>query len=463
MNLLPYTVGLLGLALAASISPAYIRRWLLLLASLGFYANLDWRFLVVMLVVVGITYVGALIVERDRSRAGLAGVFVVLILVPLLVYKYVPVWFAGLENYLPVSKLDFGGYGDVFVPAGLSFYTFQCLGYLIDVYRAAHPADRNFLRFTLFISFFPQLLAGPIERYQILAAPLWDGKRPTPDMVMNGLLLIAYGLFLKSAIGDRLGSIVDPAFEAAGSGGWQGALIGFFGFLFQLLADFGGYSLIAVGAGYLFGVTLINNFKQPLFSENLTDFWQRWHISLTRWIGDYIYRPVGRFMVRNTTWSRNAKENVTAYITWTTIGLWHGASATFLMFGILQASLIVGQKSLPRWIAKPADGWLRGIKTMITFLIVGITFGLVRANTFDQYLDMLKALVTFTPGPGTLSAGTAVWPAIAVMVLVEAIARYRPQTAPRGPWPKAACIFVLVVAAILLGDEDGRNFIYFRF
>ncbi len=462
MSLLYYVPGILLAAMLAAILPPTARRWLLLLTSLGFYGQLNWLFLPVLLGVIAVGFIGALLLEKRPPRTWLCAIFVVAALGPLLVYKYLPVWLDGLDHYLPVSSLDFGGYGAVLVPAGLSFFTFQVLSYLIDVHRGAYPADRNPVRFALFISFFPQLLAGPIERYQALAKPLWDNRRPTPDMVMSGLLLIAYGVFLKEAIGDRLGGIVDPAYLTAGSGGARGAVIGFLGFTLQLLADFGGYSLIAVGAGRLFGVELINNFKQPFFAETLTEFWQRWHISLTRWIGDYIYRPLGRFIVRSTSWPRGMKENVTAFITWTTIGIWHGAEATFVLFGAIQASLIVGQKALPHGWLKPQGAW-RYLNMLVVFAVVVISFGLIRANTLPQYLDMLWALITLRPSQTGLSVGGSIWPAIAVMLIVEGVARFKPQWRPDGVWTRAALIFILIVAAVLLGDEDGRNFIYFRF
>jgi len=467
MSLLFYVGGVLLAALLAAVLPPLPRRWLLLLASLGFYGQLNWLFLPVLLGVIAVGYIGALLLEKRPPRVWLCAIFVIAALGPLLIYKYLPVWLDGLENYLPVSNLDFGGYGAVLVPAGLSFYTFQVLSYLIDVHRGAHKADRSPLRFTLYISFFPQLLAGPIERYQALAQPLWEGRRPSPEMVMSGLLLIAYGVFLKEAIGDRLGSIVDPAYAAAATGGASGALIGFLGFTLQLFADFGGYSMIAVGAGRLFGVELINNFKQPFFAETLTEFWQRWHISLTRWIGDYIYRPLGRFIVRSTAWPRSMKENVTAFITWTTIGIWHGAEFTFLLFGAIQASLIVGQKALPHGWLKPQGVW-RYVNMLVVFVVVVISFGLIRANTLPQYFEMLTALLTLRPSHTGLSSGASIWPAIIVMLAVEAAIRFKPQwrfenTGARGVWIRTALIFLLITAAVLLGDEDGRNFIYFRF
>jgi D-alanyl-lipoteichoic acid acyltransferase DltB (MBOAT superfamily) len=143
------------------------------------------------------------------------------------------------------------------------------------------------------MAFFPQLLAGPIERFRTLSAQLWSAPTPKLEAVAPALLLTLYGLFLKTVVGDRLGVSVDEVYLAE-TIGWRDAIMATVGFTFQLFADFAGYSFIAVGTAQLFGINLINNFKQPFFSHNLVEFWQRWHISLTRWIGDYVYRPVGR-------------------------------------------------------------------------------------------------------------------------------------------------------------------------
>lgn len=462
MDLLLHIGGILVTAALAALLPPWPRRLLLLAAATVLYGAIDWRFPLLLWAIILVTYAAGLwLGAKQRSAGGILGC-VALVLAPLAVYKYLPVWLGGLDRILPVSGLDFGGYGSVLVPVGLSFYSFACCGYLIDVHRRTVPPERHLARLALFASFYPVLLSGPIERYASLSKPLWEGRRPSPDMVMDGLLLIAWGLFLKEVLGDRLGGVVDAAYTQYATAGWRGALTGFLCFALQLLADFGGYSLIAVGAGKLFGLELIRNFRQPYFAETLPDFWQRWHISLTRWIGDYVYRPTGMMMVRLTRWGRWRKEAVAAYVTWITMGLWHGAEATFVVFGAVQASLLLAWKALPN---PPATRHplRRGGTMLVTFAIVVITFGIIRASSLEQYGAMLGALLTLEPGRLNADVSRTAILVSVLMIAVEAIARFRPQAQINSVWLRAALIFLLVLAAVVLGTDDARNFVYFRF
>lgn len=463
MDLFLYTVGLLAMAVLAPYLPPLLRRLGMLAGSLAFYATLDWHFPIVLLAIVTFTYGAGLWLDGGRRGAVASAASCVAVLGPLAVYKYVPIWLAGLTDLLPVSSLDFGGYGAVLVPAGLSFYSFQCCGYLLDVHRRAHAADGNYLRLALFVCFFPHLLAGPIARYHALAEPLWQYRRPTPDKVLDGLVLLAYGLFLKAVVGDRLGVFVDAAYSQGAAAGWQGALCGFLGFAMQLLADFGGYSLMAVGAGHLFGVELAQNFRQPFLAANLGDFWQRWHISLTRWIGDYLYRPLGRLMVRTTMLSRWWKEAITAVVTWETIGIWHGAEGTFAVFGLLQAGLIIVQKSYSasRRGVRPGLAYTAAA-TALTFATVAVTFGLIRASSVGAWAGMAWNLATLTPGSFDAQVSRVALAGVVLMLVVEAFARFRPVTFKSVPL-RAGLVFAFTVSAALLSNDVARTFIYFRF
>lgn len=464
MDLFIHVGGILLAAALAALLPAAPRRLLLLVAAFLLYGAIDWRFPPLLAAIVLVTYAAGLwLGAAPRGARGILAACAA-VLAPLAVYKYLPVWLDGLDRVLPVSGLDFGGYGAVLVPVGLSFYSFACCGYLIDVHRRGVPADRSLLRLALFTTFYPTLLSGPIERYGNLAAPLWEGRRPTPDMVLDGMLLIAYGLFLKGVVGDRLGGVVDLAYSAGFAGGARGALIGFGGFVVQLLADFGGYSLIALGAGNLFGVKLTQNFRQPLFATTLTDFWQRWHISLTRWIGDYVYRPTALLLVRTTAWSRWWKEAVASYVTWIAMGLWHGAEGTYILFGAVQASLMLAHKAVPEAALPARGGAARAAIGMVaTLLAVLLTFGIIRAASLAQYGELLHALVTLAPATAKIDVSrTAVLGAL-VMLGIEALRHWRPALVLRSVPLRAALVLGFALAAFILGHDDARSFIYFRF
>lgn len=463
MDLLLHTGGILIAAALAAVLPGTARRLMLLLAAALLYGAIDWRFPPLLAAIIVVTWLlGLWLAHAPRGQGGILAACAV-VLAPLAVYKYLPVWLDGLDKLLPVSGLDFGGYGAVLVPVGLSFYSFACCGYLIDLHRRNYAADRNIARLALFVSFYPTLLSGPIERYPQLAAPLWEGRRPSPEMVLHGLLLIAYGVFLKEVVGDRLGGVVDSAYNTGASGGWQGAAIAFVGFVLQLLADFGGYSLIAVGAGNLFGVALTVNFRQPLFAQTLTDFWQRWHISLTRWIGDYVYRPTALLLVKHTRWSRWWKEAVASYVTWIAMGLWHGAQGTYLLFGAVQASLMLAHKAMPALPGARDAAWRRGLNITATLLAVVLTFGIIRAASLAQYGELLGALLTLAPAQARIDLSRTALIGAALMLAVETVIHLRPGFRLRSVPLRAALIFGFVTATVLLGNDDARNFIYFRF
>lgn len=463
MDLSIHVSGMLVAAILAALLPPAPRRLLLMAVSILLYGVIDWRFPVLLWAIILVAFSCGFWLERASKSATRILICCFAVLSPLAVYKYLPVWF-GSNSILPVSGLDFGGYGAVLVPVGLSFYSFQCCGYLIDVHRRLHPAEKNLLRFGLFASFYPVLLAGPIERFSLLGKQLWEGGRPTPEIVLNGLLMIAYGVFLKEVLGDRLGIMADDAYTLGAAGGWDGVLTGFLSFTLQLLADFGGYSLIAVGAGLLFGVELTRNFRQPFFAETLPDFWQRWHISLTRWIGDYVYRPTGLLLTKRKSWPRFLKEAIAAFVTWVTMGLWHGAETTYVVFGMVQAGLMLAYGRFSIRADKPGRSVaMRTVMMATTFSLVVLTFAIIRAPDLPHYGEMLWALITLASGESAVRISKVAVQVTILMLTVEAFMRFRPQLQLHSVWGRTALIFGLLIATILFGEDDARNFIYFRF
>jgi D-alanyl-lipoteichoic acid acyltransferase DltB (MBOAT superfamily) len=236
------------------------------------------------------------------------------------------------------------------------------------------------------------------------------------------------------------------------------------GFTIQIFADFAGYSLIAVGSARLFGVELTNNFKQPFFSHNLVEFWQRWHISLTRWIGDYLYRPIGRLMWRWTDGNRFVSELTTAVVVWVVMGLWHGPTLQFVIFGLAQALAMQAIKLMgpDRPAALPA--WRLGLGMLATFAFVSLTFGLIRTPDLAAYGRMLMALLTLAPGRAQIVEPGLVWAGIAIMLAVEAWARFKDFAPERMAWRSAyPLIGLLFVVTVLFGYDQSRAFVYFRF
>ncbi len=461
---LPYVLLVLGAAALHGLLPQAARRWLLLAVSLGFYASFNWRFLFLLLAVIAAAFLGARAVAARPEARWRFWATIGLVLAPLLFYKYLLAWVDALRAaVIPVSTLDFGGYGEVLIPVGLSFFTFQCLGYVIDVARGQYKPERDPAAFALFVAFFPILLSGPIERYPALSKQLAAGARPTPDMVLDGLLAIAFGLFMKTVVGDALGSFVDSIFAEPKQNAALTAWAGIACFTLQLYADFCGYSLIAIGAGRLLGVNLTVNFRQPFFVRSIVDFWQRWHISLTRWIGDYIYRPLALRLIRLKSIPRRGQEIIVLLVTWETMGLWHGANWTFIVFGLCQAALVYAAIATGRLRrGKPGRamalaGWAA------TMVAVALTFGLIRADSVRDYLDLLGA--GFSGASGFLKPPDweTVLVGLGVLLAVDAFNRLKPQWRLHSVTWRTVLIGVLAMATLLLGHEQSRAFIYFRF
>ena len=314
------------------IIPRNLRCLWLLLASYFFYMGWNPKYALLILTSTVITWMSGLWMGRagDRKKLVVAASFVLNLSI-LFVFKYFDFLLANVNGllgamHLTVVKKPF----DVLLPVGISFYTFQALGYTMDVYRGTIQAERDFLRYALFVSFFPQLVAGPIERSgnlltQIRELPrkkLWDS-----DRIAGGLILMLWGLFQKMVIVDRIAVLVDEVFNNYQMHGWFGLSLGAIAFALQIYCDFASYSTIAIGAALVMDVRLMENFDTPYFSRSVSEFWRRWHISLSSWFRDYLYIPMGGS--RCSKWRRYRNLMVTFLVS----GLWHGASWTYVVWG----------------------------------------------------------------------------------------------------------------------------------
>lgn len=313
--------------------PDKIKYIWLLAASYYFYMQWNPVYVFLLLTSTVVTYTGALILERTVSTRGrkiclFLGLFINLSI--LGYFKYASFIMLYLGKALSVIGIHTAPFEkDILLPVGISFFTLQALGYLIDVYRKDIYAERNFLKYALFISFFPQLVAGPIERSKNLLKQLSEPHRFSFDNLREGMLIMLYGFFLKIVIADRVAVIVDAVYNE--SYGRPGFYIIFATILFslQIYCDFYGYSTIAKGAALTIGVRLMDNFNAPYYSKSIKEFWRRWHISLSTWFRDYLYIPLGG--------NRKGKlrKYINIIIVFAVSGLWHGASVSFIVWGLL--------------------------------------------------------------------------------------------------------------------------------
>jgi alginate O-acetyltransferase complex protein AlgI len=354
---------------------------------------------------------------------------------------------------------------DVVLPAGISFYTFQTMSYTIDVYRRRIRPTSSFLRFFLFVSFFPQLIAGPIERAGHLLVQFDHAatRRFRSENLVAGLQMIAWGMFKKVVIADHCASIVDRVFAApAGHSGWSVAVAAY-AFTLQIYCDFSAYSEIARGSARIFGVDLMENFDQPYLSRNISDFWRRWHISLSEWFRDYVYIPLGG--------NRGSRARSLANLTITMLlsGLWHGAAWSFVIWGLYHGMLLLvhtlARPGLARLAALrglgqalPLLGWL------LTLHLVIAGWVLFRARSLADVGDLFVGLGHTFARP--IAPGQAVFIALffAFVALQWVARRYRVLDRINGDTSASMVFYAAVVAAILLlGKEGGGEFIYFQF
>lgn len=367
-------------------------RWVLLLvASYFFYACWNPAYLLLIFGATLVAYVFGRLIEIDSHRKKLWLICCLVLSFGALIYfKYLDLFGQsanGLFAYFGVS-LNIPLF-NILLPIGISFQTFQNVGYAIDVYRGTIKSEKNFFRYALFAAYFPQLVAGPIERASHLMPQLAQKHTFSYSETTLGLRMMLIGFFKKVAIADTIAIYVDIVYNNLDSGFTGFALmVATFLFAFQIYCDFSGYSDIAIGASKTFGIQLVTNFKSPYCATNPQDFWRRWHISLSSWFQDYVYIPLGGSRVRVPRYILNL------LITFTISGLWHGASWNFVIWGALHGLLIAGYVLIKRVrkrksVAEKNESSHLGfpkriLSTIVTFILVDIAWIFFRANSFED-------------------------------------------------------------------------------
>jgi len=372
---------------------------LLLAASYLFYAAWDWRFLSLVFASAFVNfYCGKKIFfgrdDKERKRYLVYSIAVNLFILGF--FKYLDFFASNLQSLLRVIGLDPGiGALNIILPIGISFYTFQVMSYALDIYRKEMEPAGSFFDFALFVSFFPPLMAGPIERAKNLLPQIIRPRRITRDAVYEGAFLIFWGFVQKTVIADNLGfRLVDPVFAGGGSG--PSVLIGVYAFALQIYCDFAGYSNIARGLAKCLGIELTLNFNLPYFAANPRDFWRRWHISLSSWFRDYVYIPLGgnrRGRIRTI---------INLFITMLLCGFWHGAAWTFLAWGFFHAVLLALYRLLAPLSAKLPAAWNIGLaqklfyvaRVFVFFNFVCLGWLIFRSESLYQAGDILKRIFT---------------------------------------------------------------------
>jgi D-alanyl-lipoteichoic acid acyltransferase DltB (MBOAT superfamily) len=450
--------------------PRRAQNRLLLLASCLFYAAWDWRFLALLLLSTLVDYILGLRIagtEDPRRRRLFVSISIVSNLSILGFFKYAGFFaesLSGLAALFGLSLPDFAL--EIVLPVGISFYTFQKLSYTIDIYRRSLEPTRNLLDFALFVTFFPQLVAGPIERASRLLPQILGNRRVSWEGIGSGAWLVLWGLFKKVVIADNLAPLVDAVYAQGSNPTAAELLVATYAFACQIYCDFSGYSDITRGIGRMMGFQIALNFNLPYGATSPAEFWRRWHITLSTWLRDYVFFSLGG--------SGAGRWRVPRRIAATMLlaGLWHGAAWPFALWGVFHGAWLILHRMLLPLLQRVAPtslpgrvGW-HALRVGVTFQVVCFSFILFRAESLSQVAVLLGSFA------GNFEIGLAAeWLApfallVAPLVLMQVAQALTGdlETVLRWPAPLRTAVYLLVFLMILLLGEDGAEpFIYFQF
>lgn len=447
------------------------RNWqngLLVLASYFFYAWWDWRFAILLFIITLSSFLSGILLSKSANpkRRRLIPLFTIILHLGILFYfKYFNFFVQGFvdafslfDKELSISTLK------VILPIGISFFTFTSLSYTIDVYKNKVDITKDFLAYFAYISFFPSLFSGPISRATLQLPQYYTKRVFNYELAANGFKLILWGLFMKTCIANQLGMYVDAVYGNIQQ--HNGTTLSMAAVLYsiQIYCDFGGYSLIAIGAGKLLGINLVNNFVRPYFSRTITDFWRRWHISLTSWFRDYIYIPLGGNRVQK------ARMMLNIMIVFVLSGIWHGAAYTFVLWGALHGLVMIFEKKL--YGNKLKNGFSKNvplyvIQCVFTFIIITIAWILFRANNISDATQIIGKIFTnfgslYTDSSVFLIGGLS----LAILILKEIIDEFKINIKfmnSKYPAVRYASVVFLISYILLFGVLGSGEFIYFQF
>jgi alginate O-acetyltransferase complex protein AlgI len=464
-----------------SVSRTQVQNLILLGASLIFYAAWDWRFLGLLLFSITVDYVAARSMAKTvgRRRKGWLILSLVVNLGVLGFFKYFNFFLASTVDLLnslniPVSPTPL----EILLPLGISFYTLKALSYTIEVYRGNLSPTQSWVNYALFVSFFPQLSAGPIERASRMLPAIETPRRLSGEQFETGLALILIGLVKKLVIADVAASLVDPTvftsplFHSGGD-----VLIAMYLFAVQLYADFSGYSDIARGTARLLGFETTENFNQPYLSPNIGDFWRRWHISLSFWLRDYIFLPFSRALLRRSERRHGQVIMVISnLLTMTVSGLWHGANWTFIVWGALHGvylsihRLLVYFKLLPvKFRSRVIERAWYGLSILVTFHLVLLGWVLFVAPSLEAARAILeqigKAIFAGDMGglPALLPAAVLLYMAIGCIDLAQVATHEHAFTFKLPSFVRTGLYTLGILAIIFFSVKPYVPFIYFQF
>ncbi|MCB1192499.1 MAG: MBOAT family protein [Leptospiraceae bacterium] len=442
----------------------------LLVASYFFYGYWDYRYLSLLFISTVVDYIASLGIERNSENVFKKKLYLTLSILCNLgilgFFKYYNFFISSAADALSVLGLHTNPVLLKFaLPLGISFYTFQTMSYSIDVYRGQLKPTKNFLDFALFVSFFPQLVAGPIERATRLLPQVLEDRKITMAMLKQGGFLVLLGFFKKIYVADNLSYIIDPVFVAESPSGFQ-ILTATYAFMFQIYCDFSGYSDIARGISKFMGFELMLNFRQPILSVNIIEVWKSWHISLTSWLRDYLYIPLGGNKVSEF------RQHINNIIIFFASGLWHGAAWTYIFWGVYNGILTSLHKIIHPYIpVLPGDNikvvyvFKTTVKIVFTASLFGFSGMFFRCQNLEQIFHFLSNIVfAFGSFDGDMMVKFVRLVLVLLLIEIHQYANkdefsiFKLHTSLR-----VAIYFVVFYSIIILGNFNKNEFIYFVF
>lgn len=442
-------------------------------ASYVFYAWWDWRFLFLIMFSTIVDYSIGLFLEKESNnlkRKILLWTSILINLGFLGVFKYFNWFLDSLYDTVPGLQVVLGfNTLDIILPVGISFYTFQTLSYTIDIYKGKLKPTKNLIAFAAFVSFFPQLVAGPIEKAKNLLPQFFQRRKFEYNEAVNGLKQILWGLFKKVVIADNAAIYANMIFNNSEDYSGSTLLLGAVFFAFQIYGDFSGYSDIAIGTSRLFGFNLMQNFAFPYFSRDIAEFWRRWHISLSTWFRDYLYIPLGGS--RGGTWMKI--RNI--FIIFVVSGFWHGANWTFIVWGALNAvfflPLLLTNKNRQNLEVVAQGHYLPSLRElfqmMITFLLTVLAWVFFRAESVQYAIEYLSVVFS-----SSLFQFPSIFPFMVLgliffFVIIEWLGRENQYAIEKMGfnYPKLGrwSFYLLIAMLIFLFRGHNQEFIYFQF
>lgn len=442
-----------------------------MLVSYLLYMNWKPAFAIVLLFVTMITYCGGgylLGTQQDaRKRKRLVWLFAVLGLLPLLTFKYYNFLNDSITQGLEAIGLRFALPGlNWAIPVGISFFTFQAVGYMLDVYHKRIEPERNIVDYVLFVSFFPQVTSGPISKADELLPQIKNPHKFDYDQGKQGLKWLLWGMFIKLVIADRLGMFVDTVYTNYIHYNGTTCFVASIFYTLQIYCDFAGYSLMAIGIAATLGFTLINNFNRPYLAVSVTDFWKRWHISLTRWLTQQVYIPLGGSRCSK------ARNYLNIMITFLVSGIWHGANWTFIFWGAIHGALQTIEKALGWQKYTGTNALIKAGRICVTFLLVSFAWVFFRMPTIGESFDIIGKMFTdfgsiqfaqvFTTGMFPLAV---IFAGLMILFFKDSrdeffSTKFHFLQKPVFRWATYILLFVILLTS---GVLDGGQFIYVNF